>query len=276
MMQSVDNGSVVAESLAKVPPPADPVVQLQGVSIDNLTEQEVIDKIASGINLGSGGCVVTVNLDHMRRCHYDPSYLELVKEAELVVADGMPLVWATRLQNTPLPERVAGSSLSLSLAHRLAEDDRTLFLLGGNDGVAEEAGRELTKRFAGLKIVGSYCPPFGFENDRNELDQITRVLKSAQPDVVYVALGSPKQERLIQILRHELPQTWWLGVGISLSFVTGDVSRAPEWVQRLGLEWGYRLIQEPTRLWRRYLVEGLPFFARMMATSLRRRWRIFN
>lgn len=272
-MPSNDNSPAVAEPVKTPPLPTYGEVDLGGVRIDVISERQVCEIITTRLRAGSGGCVVTVNLDHLRRCHLDPSYFELVAGADLVVADGMPLVWAARLQGTPLPERVAGSSLSISLAQSLAEHQMSLFLLGGNEGVAEAAGCELTDRFPGLTIAGTYCPPFGFERDPAEMSRITAQLRAAQPSVVYVALGSPKQERLIQQLQNELPDAWWLGIGISLSFITGDVSRAPMWAQRWGLEWAHRLIQEPTRLGRRYLIEGLPFAARLMTTSLSRRFR---
>lgn len=271
MMPSFDNSPAVAETIPTLPPSAHPSIELDGVRIDVVTEQQVCEWITTELRSGSGGCVVTVNLDHMRRCHYDRSYFELVAGADLVVADGMPLVWAARMQGTPLPERVAGSSLSISLAHSLAEQQMSLFLLGGNEGVAEAAGKDLIERFPGLKIAGTYCPPFGFENDPTEMERIVAALRAAQPSVVYVALGSPKQELLIQKLQGELPKAWWLGVGISLSFITGEVPRAPQWIQRSGLEWVHRLVQEPTRLGRRYLIEGLPFAARLTAHSMSRR-----
>lgn len=250
-----------------------PTISLDDVDIHVLSEEETARQILTQLALGRGGYVVTVNLDHMLRCRRDPSYLRLVRKADLVVADGMPLVWASRLQGTPLPERVAGSSLSLSLAAALAETGRSLFLLGGNPGVAEEAQLTLQDRFPGLRVVGTHCPPLGFEREEHELNAIRDKLNQTQPDVVYVALGSPKQERTIELLQECLPQAWWLGVGISLSFITGEVQRAPVWIQRLGLEWAHRLVQEPRRLFRRYIIDGLPYAAQLLSGSLWKRWR---
>jgi N-acetylglucosaminyldiphosphoundecaprenol N-acetyl-beta-D-mannosaminyltransferase len=248
---------------------------LDGVRIDVVDEQQARQRILSGLAEGAGGIVVTVNIDHMVRCRRDPAYHSLVDRAELVVADGMPLVWASRLQGTALPERVAGSSVTLSLAADLAEQGRSLFLLGGNPGVAEAAGRVLAERFSGLRIAGTYCPPFGFEQDQTEMQRIREALCATQPDVVYVGLGSPKQEWLIDQLRKQLPDlstAWWLGVGISLSFITGEVHRAPWWVQRLGLEWIHRMVQEPRRLFRRYVIDGIPYAARLMIHCLTARF----
>jgi N-acetylglucosaminyldiphosphoundecaprenol N-acetyl-beta-D-mannosaminyltransferase len=246
-------------------------VCLDGIWIDVVDEQQARQRILLGLAAGTGGMIVTVNIDHMLRCHRDPAYHSLVDRAELVVADGMPLVWASRLQGTALPERVAGSSLTLSLAADLAEKGYSLFLLGGNPGIADAAGRILAERFPGLRIAGTYCPPFGFEQDPTEMQRMMEALETTQPDVVYVALGSPKQERLIEQLRDHLPDlssAWWLGVGISLSFITGEVGRAPWWVQRVGLEWVHRMAQEPRRLFHRYMIDGLPYGIRLMMRCL--------
>lgn len=243
-------------------------IELSGVAFDLLTEQQTCLRITQSLDRGVGGFVVTVNLDHLVRCHRQPDYLRIVQSADLVVADGMPLVWASRLQGTPLPERVAGSTLSWRLAEHLAEHGRSLFLLGGDPGVAERAAEKLVERFPSLKVAGVFSPAFGFERDPGAIEEIRQRLRLAAPDVVYVALGSPKQEKLIVDLRQELPGAWWLGVGISLSFITGDVKRAPVWIQRIGLEWLHRLVQEPRRLFRRYIIDGLPFAIRLFASSL--------
>lgn len=250
-----------------------PQIKLQHVALDAVTEPQACTHIVESLAAGQGGSVVTVNLDHLLRCKRSLEYRQLVERADLVVADGMPLVWASHILGTPLPQRVAGSSLCLSLARELADAGRSLFLLGGNPGVAEKAGRVLSERFSGLRIAGTHCPPLGFENDPAELETIRRALEASKPDVVYVALGSPKQEQLIERLRHEHPSTWWMGVGISLSFITGDVKRASKWIQNLGCEWVHRLVQEPQRLTRRYLVDGIPFAIELLVACALRRLR---
>ncbi|MCG8509038.1 MAG: WecB/TagA/CpsF family glycosyltransferase [Rhodospirillales bacterium] len=246
-------------------------VTLAGIEIDRVTMREAEDRIIAALAEGRGGWVVTPNLDHLARAHRDPVFLSLVSHADLVLADGMPLIWASRVQGTPLPERVAGSTLVRSLAARAAEEGRTLFLLGGNPGAAEGAAAALQRETPSLKVTGTYCPPLGFETSEEEMARIEAALEQAKPDLVYVALGSPKQEKLILTLRKRLPQAWWLGVGISLSFLAGEVSRAPAWMQKSGLEWIHRLVQEPRRLWRRYLVNGIPFAVRLLWSSWRRR-----
>lgn len=252
-------------------------VELSGVAIDRVTEAEAVATILRGVDEGRGGFVATPNLDHLRQVARDPQLAVLFERADLVVADGMPLIWAARLVGRPLPERVAGSDLVWSLTAEAALRDKTVFLLGGAPGAADGAEARLRFVYPGARIAGRYCPPMAFERDEREIERIVDALREADPDVVYVALGFPKQERLIAYLRTQLPRTWFLGVGFSLSFVAGEVRRAPPWMGRVGLEWVHRLAQEPRRLARRYLVDDLPFalklFGRCIATAVRRRGR---
>jgi N-acetylglucosaminyldiphosphoundecaprenol N-acetyl-beta-D-mannosaminyltransferase len=251
-----------------------PRLSLLGVGIDCVDQRGTIDWIARRVKAGDGGFVVTVNLDHLRRCVKDSSYAHLVARADLVVADGMPLIWASRLRGgRQLPERVAGSSTMIDLCERAALDGVGVFLLGGDPGVAERAGTELQSRFEGLRIAGVRCPPFGFESDDAEMAAIREQIRSSDAGIVLVALGSPKQEMLIDRIRDCLPGACWMGIGISLSFVAGDVRRAPVWLQRLGLEWVHRLMQEPRRLFKRYIVHGIPWGLRLMFESIINRIR---
>ena len=179
--------------------------------------------------------------------------------------------WASRVAGTPLPERVPGSDLVLTLPEAAAEAGLSVFLLGGNPGVADAAAARLQAMYPRLGEVGFYCPPFGFEDDPEELSRIRSTLRAARPDLVLVGLGFPKQERVIRALRPELPGAWFVGVGISLSFIAGDQPRAPVILQRVGLEWIHRLWHEPRRLFRRYVVHGIPFSTRLFGWALKRR-----
>ncbi len=241
---------------------------IRGVRIDALTETECIEAILSALDLGRGGCVVTHNLDHLRRLERDPGFARVCAGAELRLADGMPVVWLSRLIGASLPERVAGSSLIHTLSAAAAKRGRSIYLLGGDEGTAEAAARLLATANPQLLVAGTYCVPFGFEKDSREVNDIARRLRDAAPDIVFVALGSPKQEFLIAQLQACLPVAWWLGVGISFSYVSGRVRRAPRWVQRAGCEWLYRMLQEPRRLAKRYLIEGMPFAASLFARCL--------
>lgn len=263
------------------PARAFPIVELNGVKLHAVTEAQVISHILGELDAGHGGVVVTPNLDHLRRYLHDLSFGALIAEADLVVADGMPLVWASRLQGTPLPERVPGSALISTLSSAAGQKGKSIFLLGGDIGTADGAARALKAKFPHCIIAGTYFPPFGFEKDYLQLSTIIQTLSDAQPDIVYVALGSPKQEKLIAQLRPVCPKAWWIGVGNSFSFLAGHVKRAPVWMQKSGLEWTHRLFQEPRRLFRRYLIVGVPFAASLLSratirgvpTRIRRRSR---
>jgi N-acetylglucosaminyldiphosphoundecaprenol N-acetyl-beta-D-mannosaminyltransferase len=245
-----------------------PKVTLAGVRLDAITETQCIQHILDELDAQRGGMLVTPNLDHLQRCTKNLAFSALVAEADLVVADGMPLVWASKLQGTPLPERVAGSNLITTLSGAAAGKGRSIYLLGGSEGTAEGAARVLTERFPNLKIVGTLYPPLGFEDDARQMGDMVASLSAARPDIVYVALGSPKQEKLIARLRPILPEAWWVGVGNSFSFLCGDVRRAPRWMQVSGLEWVHRLGQEPKRLFRRYVIVGVPFAATLLTKSI--------
>lgn len=249
-------------------------MRLMGAPIAVVTEADAVRSIVDAAEAGSGHWTITANLDHLRRYHRDPIQRGLIDDADLVVADGMPLIWASRLAGEPLPERVSGSSMVWSICEAASARGQSVYLLGGDSGVAERAADVFRERYPGLEIAGTTCPPLGFENDEQELDCIQRQVSEAAPRIVFVALGFPKQDLLIRILRSSLPHASFLGVGISLSYATGEVSRAPGWICHLGLEWAYRLSQEPTRrLARRYLVDGLPFSLRLMTSAARHRAR---
>lgn len=243
-------------------------VELLQMRLDAVSPREAVGRI---IESSGGGCVLTPNLQHLRAYRRSAAVRGAFRRCELVVPDGMPLIWASRIQGTPLPGRVAGSDLVWSLSQAAAHSERTLFLLGGAPGTAEDAATELRRRFPGLGIAGTHCPPPGFERSASAMNEMRQQIAAASPDLIYIGLPLAKQLLVMDSLRGMVPRAWQIGLGISFSFVTGDVRRAPAWAQRTGLEWLFRLAQEPRRLGRRYLVEGLPFFAELMASAAGRR-----
>ena len=242
-----------------------PVINLLNADLHAISEADTVQIVIDELAAGRDGSILTMNLDHLRRYNRDAYCRDLYARSTLHVADGMPLVWASRVQGTPLPERVTGSNLIWSLSEGAAENGRSVFLLGGEPGTAQEAAKILQKTYPKLKVAGTFCPDYGFEQSEDDMTAMTEAILSAQPDIVYVALGTPKQDKLIEILRDYRPACWWVGVGISFSFVCGTVVRAPVWMQRTGLEWVHRMWQEPGRLAHRYLVNGLPYFMRLLA-----------
>lgn len=243
-------------------------IALMGLELVGLTEGETIETVLRALEEGRGGWICPVNLDVLRQTVADGELRALVSSADLVVADGMPLVWAARLQGTPLPGRVAGSTLLVTLSEALGRRGHSVYLLGGNEGAAQSAGALLQAQLPGFRLAGWCCPPIGFERAHDHLEGITMDLKAAAPNVVFVGLGFPKQDRLIAQLRSHLPETWFVSCGISFSLLIGEVRRAPVSLQVLGLEWTHRLMQEPERLAKRYLVYGLPFALRLALSAI--------
>ena len=243
-------------------------VQLMGVRIDCVTEKQVIARVISSIRDGIGGWIVTPNVDHLRIISERPDLLATVNQASLKIADGMPLIWASRVQGTPLPERVTGAGLTASLTAAASKAGASVFLLGGNPGDGEAAAAVLRRSNPGLKIAGIICPPLGFESDSLQMTEIANALRSAKPDLVYACFGFPKDPLVISALRPCLPAAWFLGLGGSLAIVSGRTRRAPRWMQRAGMEWLWRLGLEPRRLFRRYIVEDIPFAIRLLSNAL--------
>jgi N-acetylglucosaminyldiphosphoundecaprenol N-acetyl-beta-D-mannosaminyltransferase len=230
-----------------------------GLEFDNLSMAGAVQRIDRLVRARYPAMVVTANVDHALRFQHDPEYARIVRGADLVLADGKPIIWASRLQRTPLKERVTGSDLLPLLCRHAARCGQRVFLLGGDPGVADKARSVLEARFPGLQVVGTHCPPTGFEKSAVENARAVEAVRQARPDILFVGLGSPKQERWIARNMFDYGPCLSIGVGISLSFVAGVVRRAPLWMRKAGLEWFWRLLCEPRRLWKRYLIQDLPF-----------------
>jgi N-acetylglucosaminyldiphosphoundecaprenol N-acetyl-beta-D-mannosaminyltransferase len=242
-------------------------ITLLGMPLDCMRESEAVATVQASLVAGRGGWIITANLDHLRQFHRRDDLRQLFDEADLVLADGMPLVWASRLQKTPLPERVAGSTLVGSLTAAAASIGASVFLLGGSPGTAARAAARLRESNPSLEVAGVLCPSLGFERDAAAWARVASAVTAARPDIAYVGLGFPKQEKLIAGLRRLLPQTWFVGVGVTFSFLSGEIARAPVGLQRAGLEWVHRLAQEP-RLFRRYVIQGIPFGLEVIGRAL--------
>jgi N-acetylglucosaminyldiphosphoundecaprenol N-acetyl-beta-D-mannosaminyltransferase len=242
-------------------------IDLLGMPLAHVGEDDVLDFMFGAMRERRGGWLITANLDFLRRYVKTPEVRRLYASADMLVADGMPLVWASQVLGTPLPERVAGSALIYRFAERAAREGRSVYLLGGDEGAGEGAKAVLCERFPGLRVCGHSSPRVSMPPTQAEFAAIRADIEREQPDLLLVGLGSPKQEQLIHALRLEFPHIWMVGIGISFSFVAGKVTRAPAWMRESGLEWVHRLVQEPGRLARRYLVDDLPFAAELFARA---------
>ncbi|MFW7378817.1 MAG: WecB/TagA/CpsF family glycosyltransferase [Oligoflexus sp.] len=222
-------------------------------AIDGLTSQQAVERVLEMANTAGCQYVVTPNSDHIIQLEEDRLLQAVYRDADLVVADGMPIVWASRLLGQPLPERVTGADLLPQICAVAASRGLSIFLLGAPAGVSAQAANILMKRYPGLVITGTYSPPMGFENDQEECRQIVKMINESHAHIVFVGLGAPKQEYWMHRYRGELEIGVLLGVGAAIEFVAGVIPRAPVWMQKTGLEWLFRLLQEPKRLARRYL-----------------------
>lgn len=249
-------------------------VDIEGFAFLNLNEAQFVELVTAERQQGRGGWVITPNCDILRLAHADPKLRALFHGADAIVADGMPIIWASKLQGTPLTGgRICGSNLIYSVPASCAKANLSIFLLGGVDDSEQRTAAILKERYPGLRVVGSYSPPFGFEKHPEEYERMRITVQDAKPDIVFVALSVPKSERLIQEIRASAPDAWWIGVGASFDFVSGTIPRAPGFMQKLGLEWLFRMLQDPKRLVHRYLYDDLPYAALMLWKALRRRMR---
>jgi N-acetylglucosaminyldiphosphoundecaprenol N-acetyl-beta-D-mannosaminyltransferase len=241
-------------------------LRLGKLCIDSLTFAGAIDAIDRLVTSRQGGAVYTPNIDHVVNVEQNPAFAEAYARASLSLVDGKPLVWASRLLGAPLPEKISGSDLLLPLMKRAAEKKWRVYLLGAGPGVADRAAKVLREEH-GVDVVGTDAPMI-HTGDPSKNAEVVQKIKAARPDVLLVAFGSPKQELFIHQVQDEIRPAVSLAIGASLDFLVGAVKRAPRWVSDAGLEWLYRLAQEPKRMWRRYLVND-PYFALILLRSLR-------
>lgn len=242
-------------------------IKIDGYQIDNVTEQGCVQRVIASVEAGRGGWVWTPNVDMLRQCSESA---ELMRESDIVIADGMPLVWVSHLQGTPLPERVAGSNVIWLVSEAAAQRGYSVFFLGGgHEDTAPRAAKILQEKYPGLKVVGTYYPPFGFEKGPAQYDNMVAAISDAKPNIVFFALSYPKGEFLVKNIRLRCPPTVWMGIGISLSYITREVEPPAVWIQNAGLEWVHRMIQEPKRMYARYLWHDVPYALGMLARALR-------
>lgn len=234
-------------------------IAIGSAPVDTCSFDEAVSQIITHARLrGAPAHVITPNAQHIVLLDRDRRLREIYNSAELIVPDGISLVLAARLLRQKFPGRIAGVDLFQAICARAAAANLKVFLLGGRPGSAEATAARL-KKHAPILDIQTYCPPFGFENDIPELCRIAARIRSAQPDLIFVGLGAPKQEYWIHEHGRLLGASVCIGIGGSFEMVAGIVPRAPRWIQDLGCEWVYRFLQDPRRRWRRYLIGNLQF-----------------
>lgn len=247
-------------------------VNLFGITFHNVTMAEAVEAIRHFADGETKHFVTTPNVDHIVRLRKDREFREAYEKASLVLADGAPVIWASRLLSRPIKERVAGSDLLIPVCQRAAEKGHSVYFLGGQVGVAEKAIVRLKESFPSLQVAGHYAPPFGFENDVNENRKIVHQINQAKPHLLFIALGAPKQEKWVVRHLHELEIKVALCIGAGVDFIAGTAKRAPQWMRNISLEWLWRLLHEPKRLWRRYLIHDAAFPGMFLKEWLHLHW----
>ncbi|GEM_PF-517895 len=227
-------------------------VDFMKITIDNLSMEETVDQIDRTIQNRGNAYVVTPNVDHLVIMEENEEFCEAYRNADLVLTDGMPILWISHLYRKPIREKVSGSDLFLKICNLASQNGYRVYFLGAAEGVADKAAARLQNRFPGLSVVGTYAPPLGFEENPAEVEKTISKVKKAAPDILVVCLGAPKQEIFLYCHREEIGVPVSLGLGASLDFEAGTEKRAPKWMSENGLEWFHRMMQEPGRLCARY------------------------
>lgn len=230
------------------------MVNILGVKFHRVTMEQALEKVDSLMKEPGPQLIVTANTEMVMMANQDPLLFEIIRRSALVVPDGIGIVWASRILNCPLEERVPGVELMDKLLERSAEKGWRVFLLGAKPGIADQAAENAKKKYAKLNVVGTY---HGYFTKEEEQELISRI-KAAKPDLLFLALGVPKQEKWAAANLAKLGIPLAMGVGGSFEILAGTTKRAPKWMCRSGLEWLYRLIKEPWRIGR---MMALPQFA---------------
>lgn len=232
-------------------------IKFLNTEIDNLTGKEALCAIDHIIREERGAYVVTPNVDHIVQLETNGELRNAYQNARLRIADGKPLIWISRLYGTPLKEKISGADLFPRLCELASQKGYRMFFLGAAEGVAAKAAENLRRRYPGLQVTGVYSPPVGFEKEEKEMRKIAYLIKEARPDILIVGLGCPKQELFMHRNCQNLGVPISLGLGASFDFEAGKIRRAPKWMADHGLEWLFRITQDPERMLKRYLLRDM-------------------
>lgn len=241
-----------------------------GVTISNLTPGKTVEVIEKWIAKGARQYISVCTVHTTMECQFDPEVRRAVNTAGLATPDGMPLVWLANLQSDAQVSRVYGPDLMLAVARASAETGYRHYFYGGASGVPEQLAAFLKRKFPGMIVAGSCSPPF-HELSASENQTLINRINQARPDIVWVGLGTPKQDLWMARNRDRLEAAVLIGVGAAFDFHTGRIPQAPSWMQKSGLEWLFRLVQEPRRLWKRYLIYNPWFIYLILQQFLGRR-----
>jgi len=231
-----------------------PAVDILGASVQNVSQVELFERLERGV-------LFTPNVDLIMRMRHDREFHEVFHRADFRICDSKIVQLASRFLGTPLKEKISGSDLFPAFCERHRRNPEVrVFLLGAAPGVAAEAMRRINRRLDSDVVIGALSPSFGFERNADECQAIVETVNRSGASVLAVGVGAPKQEKWIMAHRERMPGVRiFMGIGATIDFEAGNLQRAPSWMSAVGLEWLFRLLKEPRRLWRRYLVDDVPF-----------------
>lgn len=229
-----------------------------GIGVSAINMEDALDLIESRLANGEKGYICVTGVHGIMEAQRDAAFRRILNASFLTTPDGMPTVWVGKLQGHPSMARVYGPDLMSELCKRSQRPRLTHFLYGGHPGVAERLGAVLSAKFPGIRIVGSFTPPFRKLNVQEE-EELLRLTARLKPDIFWVGLSTPKQERFMAEFLSKLDVRLMVGVGAAFDILTGEIRDAPRWIKRAGLQWLHRLSQEPSRLWKRYLLNNPKF-----------------
>lgn len=242
-------------------------VNILNASIDNISKQELLENLKQ-----QGGIVLTTNVDHLIKLQKDREFYQIYKLCNYRVCDSQIVFLCAKILGYSLKEKISGSDFLADFYCSFNKDNQKarIFLLGAAEGVAKKAQERINQKVGWEIVVGSYSPSFGFEKDERECQKIVDLIEQSEATVLAIGVGSPKQEKWIIKYKHQLKNIKiFLPIGATIDFEAGNKPRSPQWMSKIGLEWFYRLLSEPRRLWKRYLVDDLPFFWLLMQQKLK-------
>ncbi len=230
---------------------------LLNLRVDNLTLKELVKQVDKRIKGRIPSYIVFVNCDVAVKSERDKELRHIINRADFAMVDGKPLIWIAKAHKNPLKEKVSGSDFVPILCREAAKRGWSIFLLGGEDGIPQTAADRLKSRYPALHIAGTYSPPWGFERDEDELKRIREMVQNASPDILVVCFGCPKQEKFVYHHYKEYGAVVSVCAGATIDFLAGKVKRCPKWMSKASLEWFYRFLKEPRRLFKRYFIDDM-------------------
>ena len=240
-------------------------VNLLNLYVQNIRMLELVEK------LQHGGVVFTPNIDHIMKLQKNYNFYQIYKKADYIVCDSKILMYVSKFLGTPIQEKISGSDLFPAFYNYYRHDEKMkIFLLGGSEETVSIAQHKINAKVDRDMVVAAYSPPFGFEYDEQECQKIIDLINDSGATVLGIGVGAPKQELWLNKFKHQLKNVKvFLAIGATINFESGSMKRSPRWMSEIGLEWLFRLLSEPQRLWKRYLIDDLPFFWLVLLQKLR-------